>query len=147
MRKQVHKVYRKTDGKSESIDEMISYEITVPGKPVGKERPRLGRNGRAFTPAKTRQYESKVAKCGVEVIHEPFRERGVSITVECYFSSKVHSDIDNVVKAAMDGLNGIAYEDDRLVDELHGFVYYCEKGEERLEIIVRGIKPDNTEVF
>lgn len=142
----VHKVFRKTDGKSAPTD-TVSYEVIVPGKPIGKQRPRLARNGRAFTPKETRDYETKIAKAGAKVITEPFRERGVSVTVECYFSNKVHSDIDNVIKSAMDGLNGVAYEDDRLVDELHGYIYYCDKGDERLVITISGEAPDNTEGF
>ena len=142
----IHKVYRKTDGKSKP-DEVTEYVVTIPGKPKGKQRPRLGRNNMAFTPKETRDYETKIAKAGAKVIHEPFTERGVTVTVECYFSNKVHSDIDNVIKSAMDGLNGIAYEDDRLVDELHGYIFYCEKGEERLVIKISGATPDITEGF
>lgn len=125
----------------------VYYEITVPGKPLGKQRPRLGRNGKAYTSQQTRDNETKIAKAAAKVIHEPFVERGVCVTVECYFSSKVHSDIDNVIKSAMDGMNGIAYTDDKLVDELHGFVFYCEKGEERMVIKVSGETPDNTGGF
>lgn len=123
------------------------HEVVVEGKPLGKQRPRLGRNGRAYNPKQTRDYETKIAKAGAKVIHEPFIERGVCVTVECYFSSKVHSDIDNVIKSAMDGLNGIAYSDDKLVDELHGFVFYCEKGEERMVIKISGQTPDPTGEF
>lgn len=133
--------------KSRYTPDMICYEVTVPGKPVGKERPRFSKSGRAFTAPKTREFESLVARLGAEVIHIPFRDRGIIVTVECYFSSKVHSDVDNVIKAAMDGLNGVAYTDDRIVDEVHGFVFYCDKGDERMVVKICGVEPDNTEAF
>ncbi|WP_049288852.1 RusA family crossover junction endodeoxyribonuclease, partial [Pseudomonas aeruginosa] len=41
--------------------------FTVPGEPVGKGRPRIGRVGahaRMFTPAKTANYEGLIAHSG-----------------------------------------------------------------------------------
>ena len=38
--------------------ELIKVEIEVSGQPQGKGRPRFTRNGRAYTPDKTREYEA-----------------------------------------------------------------------------------------
>ncbi|HBP6366832.1 TPA: RusA family crossover junction endodeoxyribonuclease, partial [Pseudomonas aeruginosa] len=45
--------------------------FTVPGEPVGKGRPRIGRVGahaRMFTPAKTANYEGLIAHSGQQAM-------------------------------------------------------------------------------
>ena len=39
----------------------------------------------------------------------------VELTVACYFPDARRRDADNVLKAVMDGLNGVAYDDDSRV--------------------------------
>ena len=39
----------------------MTIEFTIPGAPQGKERPRFTKNGIAYTPQKTRDYEKLVA--------------------------------------------------------------------------------------
>ena len=38
----------------------IIAELTIPGEPVGKGRPRFTKNGHSFTPEKTVNYENLV---------------------------------------------------------------------------------------
>ena len=39
---------------------MYKVEIEVSGQPQGKGRPRFTRTGKAYTPDKTREYESRI---------------------------------------------------------------------------------------
>lgn len=97
-------------------------------KPKVKQRPRLGRRGRVFTPAQTLEFERQVREA-----YEGFcAHKPVSITISLYKDkftvtvtecdtiepSPLRGDIDNYVKSILDGLNGVAYEDDRLVYKL-----------------------------
>lgn len=114
------------------------YSITVMGKPVPKERPRLFK-GRVITPKKTLDYEAKVAKATIEVIKEPMTERGISITIVAYFRTKVHGDADNIAKSILDGMNKVAFTDDRLINELHVYILYVETDAEmRADIEIIG---------
>ena len=110
-------------------------EFVIPGQPVGKGRPRIGKAGlhaRMFTPAKTVNYESLVALAAQRAMIGLDRLEGaVSVTLDivCQIPvswsarKKKHAadglvfpttkpDIDNVEKAIFDGLNGVAWKDD-----------------------------------
>lgn len=104
----------------------------VPGKPQAKQRPRVGKGGRIYTPRETAEYEAKVGmsfrlaegtpipkevavrveihvwKDKVEVVVEPAPDR----------RHTARADLDNIAKSVLDGLNGVAFEDDRQVAEL-----------------------------
>ena len=45
---------------------MAVYTFTVPGRPFGKQRPRVTRTGHAFTPETTVSYENLVRMTFVE---------------------------------------------------------------------------------
>lgn len=106
----------------------------VPGQPVAKGRPIAGRgfNGRTTlrTPEKTANYERLVALTAMQALHSPMDgplELGliVGVQIPASWSKKRQDmaqrgeiaptkkpDLDNVVKALADGMNGIAYRDD-----------------------------------
>lgn len=112
---------------------MIAF--TVPGQPVAKGRPKFARQGgfvRTYTPEKTASYESIVkihaaqAMQGAAPMVGPLaldltlfvaipksttkRDRA-RIAVGTYHPTK-KPDLDNVLKAVTDAMNGIVYEDD-----------------------------------
>lgn len=112
---------------------MITF--TVPGQPVGKGRPRIGRVGqhaRMFTPAKTANYEGLVAHAaGVVMNGRPLLDGPVQVqmTIHCQvpasWSKKKQQqalsgevfpttkpDIDNIEKAVYDAINGVVWKDD-----------------------------------
>ncbi len=109
--------------------------FTVPGRPVPKERPRRGRGGQFYTPARTRSYEEKVGwtarAASVRVLSGP-----VSLAARFYFSRCPPGDLDNYLKAVADGLKGIAYRDDRQVVRITAELLSCRAGEERVEVEV-----------
>lgn len=118
--------------------------FTVPGIPVAKGRARIGRtrNGLtvAFTPAKTRSYEALVALAAQQAMQgqAPFaKEIGLFLRVDAYlpvpssWSKKKQQaaldgairpssrpDLDNFVKATLDGLNGIVFADDSSIVQI-----------------------------
>lgn len=116
--------------------------IIIPGRPQGKGRPRFTRDGHAYTPPSTRLYEELIRKSWEN--RQSF-EGPIEIWIDAYLqipgnltkSEKAlikhgdvkptkKPDIDNIVKAVLDGLNGLAYEDDRQVVVLHAAKHYGE---------------------
>jgi len=128
--------------------------FTLIGEPVGKGRPRFATQGgfvRAYTPAKTVNWEQEVATAAREAMgsHEPL-ESPISLYVRVYKSipaswSKAKKqqaisgvlrpvgkpDIDNYIKGIMDAGNGILWVDDSQVCELFGIKAY---GSPRIEV-------------
>ena len=115
---------------------MKQVHVVIPGQPVGKGRPRFG-NGRAYTPAKTRDYEKKISNAAyiemaeLEPAATPVRLvilaqfeipkswakwRKEAATVGAYRPGR--PDIDNIAKAVLDAFNGIVYVDDAQVYDL-----------------------------
>lgn len=127
------------------------FTFSIEGKPVGKGRPRFW-GGRAVTPQKTRDYEKQIRKAYIDaggVMHE--KALSVHVNVMAYFvppqsstkkfkasveSGKVpytkKPDVDNILKIALDALNGVAWLDDALVVGVSADKAYGK--EERLDI-------------
>lgn len=120
----------------------------IEGTPKGKGRPRFNTaTGRAYTDKATRDYESYVAMKYVaerRKNREPIKPlRGaVAVTLDIWLEvphmidkrclkkaeregmrlkHAKHSkpDIDNVIKIILDGLNGLAYQDDKQICDLN----------------------------
>jgi Holliday junction resolvase RusA-like endonuclease len=82
----------------------------------------LGRGGRVYTPAKTRDYENDVAWAAKAAMGRREMLTGpVELTIVCKFISKDKGwhtskpDWDNVGKGCCDALNGIVFKDDAQV--------------------------------
>lgn len=114
---------------------ITNIAFTVPGEPQGKGRPRIGKVGafsRMFTPAKTVAYEGLVAMaaqqamrgaeplagpCAIEVeavfaIPASFSKRNRAAALSGEVRPTKKPDIDNVLKAVADGINGVVWRDD-----------------------------------
>ena len=143
----------------------MSHQIafTIPGEPVAKGRARaFVRAGRVahYTPAKTENYEARVAIFARQAMAGALPLAGaVSLSVVARFSipaswSKkrrqaamaglVHftkrPDLDNVLKAIKDGMNGIVWLDDSQVVSLVD----CRKEyaeQPGVDVIVAGLDP------
>lgn len=106
---------------------IVSFKVY--GKPQGKARPRFTKSGRVYTPNKTKEYENSIRKAyisaaGTMKATSFVTDKAVKITIQaCYKKPKssrrdyptVKPDLDNVVKAVLDGLNGAAFMDDKQV--------------------------------
>ncbi len=109
------------------MNNMITFRIDE--QPLPKQRPRFG-NGKAYTPAKTKAYEERVGwACAMSMReHDVNMLQGdVSIKVTFMRKGKRRADLDNMVKAIKDGINDIAYVDDKQVTSLHCEVRYGQK--------------------
>lgn len=130
--------------------------ITVAGAPMGKERVRFVKaTGRAFTPERTVNYESRIALAGQQAMNgRPLFEGPLEVRIDAFVpiaESKPKKwkalallcrvwpikkpDLDNVVKAAADGLNMVVWVDDSQITTLTATKQYSDLP--RLEIRVR----------
>jgi len=92
--------------------------FTVPGPPKAKERPRFNmKTGRVFTPKTSRAYEQNVAASAIEAgAHRRMDETSSwGISMNIFFPDLRRRDLDNVVKAILDGLNRVVWWDDSQV--------------------------------
>ena len=116
-------------------------------KAIGKERPRMGKNGVVYTPKNTSNYE-KIIKQNFkeqnEVVPNEWFEKNVIASIcigyqipKSYSKKKKKKlinkgyphrpDVDNIAKAILDSLNGIAYKDDAQVTCLTIYKQYSEE--------------------
>ena len=109
----------------------MRVDFTIHTAPVSKQRPRLGKGGCVYTPSKTKVFENIVA---LSYGNRPsFDDKYIRIRLKFKFEvPKSYSkkkrleaiegkirptkgDIDNYIKAVLDGLNKKAWEDDRYI--------------------------------
>ena len=114
----------------------VKLAFVVHGNPIPKARPRVLMNkaGRtwAFTPATTKAWEQAVATearnaMAAAGMFFPFIGR---LKLNLYFAreGKHHCDLDNLVKAAKDAMNGVLWVDDEQVDREAARRWYgCKK--------------------
>ena len=113
-------------------------EFSVPGEPKGKGRPRVTRGGHAYTPKDTVMYENLVRTSFRQAYpdHIPVTDKEITAEIRAYYSMpkaskkkttqmiegvirpKKKPDLDNIAKAVLDSLNGIAYKDDSQIVSL-----------------------------
>ena len=115
-------------------------ELYIETVPIPKGRPRFY-GGHAVTPPKTREYEKLIRDSWTHGIVE-----GKSIMVDIEFRIPIpqsyskkkkaelewtpHNkkpDLDNLVKAVLDALNGVAFEDDSLISYIIASKVYAEE--------------------
>lgn len=125
---------------------MLHVMFNVDCNPVGKQRPKFRKIGnfvQTYTPKKTVDFEQQVRKAaekamgGMEPLETP-------VALYCYvrllpgrsfpkkrleaclngFERPKKPDLDNVVKAVQDALNGVIYKDDAQIVSLHATKKY-----------------------
>ena len=115
------------------------YEFEVPGKVIGKGRPRLNSyTGVVYTPTKTKDYESlveqyfllkyprfKILEGRIKVniiayfsIPKTTKKSDINEMLENNISPTKKPDIDNIVKAVLDSMNKFAFKDDNQITKL-----------------------------
>ena len=116
------------------------YEFEVPGKIIGKGRPRINSyTGSVYTPTRTKDYETLVEQYFMLKYprFKPFEGR-VQVEISAFFEipksaknadkelmldNKINPtkkpDIDNIVKIVLDAMNGIAFYDDTQITKLY----------------------------
>ena len=112
----------------------MTVTFVIPGKPFGKQRPRATRGGRMYTPAATVAFERIVGQIAMEHFQQPMTgavelEIVATFTPAASWSAKKRAanlhrphtqkpDIDNCLKAVLDGLNRVAFADDSQVSQI-----------------------------
>ena len=139
----------------------MTFVVTfkVDGKPEGKGRPRFARRGNfvtTYTDNKTKTYENKirdiamVAMGASKPLTTPLEAFiYISYPVPAFYSKSrtkdclegmerptKKPDIDNVIKAFLDSMNGIIYVDDTQVVELHSTKVY---GDPYVEVMIKEV--------
>ncbi len=121
----------------------MRVDFTIHTAPVSKQRPRLGKGGCVYTPSKTKVFENIVA---LSYGNRPsFDDKYIRIRLKFKFEipksytkkkrleaieGKIRptkADIDNYIKAVLDGLNKKAWKDDRYIIGILAEKEYSEK--------------------
>lgn len=142
----------------------MQVEFSVPGRPIGKQRPRFARRGSfitTYTAKETVEYEKKV--------RTEYNKKNPGVVLEGPISVSIHSvhpipkgtskkkteeligtphmkkpDTDNMGKIILDGLNHTAFHDDAQVTEISiSKVYGLEP---RVDVILKELDPKKKEV-
>ncbi len=129
----------------------MRVSFTVVGDPVPKARARTVRKGGrtwSFTPKKVAVWEKVVKEEASKYFPEPFNGP-VALALAFYMkrpkSRKKDNyvmttpDLDNLEKAFLDGLNGIAYDDDKQVVVKNAVKRYVITGVPRVEVVVSAL--------
>lgn len=137
-----------------STDNVLT--LTIPGEPMGKQRPRMMKTGHTYTPAKTVNYEVLIRQLFIEEFfgHKPF-ESAVKIKIDAYFaipksaSKRKKSammagnirpmkkpDCDNIAKIICDALNSLAYLDDKQIIDCTISKFYSDIP--RVDVVIEG---------
>jgi Holliday junction resolvase RusA-like endonuclease len=106
---------------------MAEHTFVVEAKPRPKGRPRFAK-GRAYTPPETVAFENAVAAAwrasggpmflGPVEVDIKFHADRVEVTVrelDPEAKSSLRGDVDNYIKSTLDGLNAVAFPDDKQV--------------------------------
>ena len=128
-------------------------KFTYHGEAVGKGRPRVSRRGNyghTYTPEKTRVFEEAMRFEFMASNSEPMpvypketplkASVTIGVSIPKSYSKKKHAlcrdrvltpakkpDIDNILKAVFDSLNGFAFADDSQIIEIYAEKFYSEE--------------------
>jgi Holliday junction resolvase RusA-like endonuclease len=127
----------------------VSFEVL--GDPVPKARARTVRKGGrtwSFTPKNVAQWEKRVKEEAEKHFAEPFNGP-VALTIGFYMRRpksrrkenyvETTPDLDNLEKAVLDSLNGVAYPDDRYVVVKSAAKIYVRGDEPRVSVVVTSL--------
>lgn len=106
------------------------HRVVIHIKPLSKPRPRFSRRGGVYVPEHYQGYEDAIAAAweqsggpkydGPVALTCTFRKDRITVYVKNLDAprSKLRGDADNLAKALADGLNGVAYEDDKQIQRM-----------------------------
>ena len=131
-------------------------ELTIPGEPVGKARPRMARGGIVYTPTKTVNYEDLIRELfivkypGFQPLEGPVRmslsawlriPKTSKKKIEAMESGEIRPtkkpDMSNILKSVEDALNNLAYRDDKQIVECELEKRYGSRP--RIELVIEAL--------
>lgn len=143
---------------------MDEVRFTIPGKPFGKQRPRVVNRGKfstAYTPKESVQYENLVKLYYEQAAHGEMFPEDAMLDVRIFafyeipkstskkrradmLANKIRPtkkpDFDNIGKIICDSLNLVAYHDDSSVVDAQVRKFYSEQP--RVVVSIKTIKED-----
>lgn len=106
---------------------MKIFSATFTGNPVPKGRPRMTKTGHAYTPQNTRNFEKAVALWAKSVYKGKPSDKALKVFM-CFYINRARSnktkkhvqkpDLDNYIKAVLDGMQGVVFVDDSQACEI-----------------------------
>ena len=104
---------------------MKQFAFTVPGKPVGKMRPRVVKRGN-FATKPTVEYEKLIRQraidAGVEMmnycrvfiaVYLPMRKKEYKTKPNEWLEPRKRPNLDNICKSVLDAIEGVAFKNDK----------------------------------
>ena len=138
---------------------MSEINFTIYGKPKAKGRPRVMKSGYTFTPKATVEYENLVKLSYLQSVGkvDPF-DGPLIVEIDFFFEiPKSYSkkrktniltkrelytkkpDIDNLIKSITDGLNEVAFNDDKQIVTITARKHYTTETQ-RAEVLIKEIE-------
>lgn len=111
-----------------------------PMRPRPKQRPEFivqGNKRFAMTRRPTRDYERQIRE--LTAVKHPLSEPFVGdlrVHINFFFPNRTHGDIDNLAKAILDGMQGVAFGNDRQIKALHLEFIYTRQRVGKTEVII-----------
>lgn len=142
----------------------MKIEFEVPGEPRGKGRPRFSNRGgfvKTYTPSETAAYENLVRLAYREKCDHVAFEQGVAVDLRVIAYMRIPAsaskrkqsamlsgeirptkrpDSDNILKAVLDGLNGVAYHDDAQIVDVQIRRFYSDNP--RLAVKIQSLEKE-----
>ena len=129
----------------------VKFHINT--RPTPKQRPRLGKGGKVYTPNSTKVFEEI---CRLSYGNRYYFDKEY-ISIKIVFKFKVPksyskkkyseaiegkirpstNDIDNLIKSVLDGLNGKAWKDDRYIYRIEAEKIFADK--DCIEVVIESI--------
>lgn len=122
----------------ELADLPVVARFTIEGEPSVKGRPRFTRNGNVYTPSKTRTAQDRIALLFKDSAPDyvPGNVFTYGVMALFFCGMRQRRDTDNMLKLILDGLNGVAWEDDSQVMEVSGRKTLVSPPDARTEVVV-----------
>ena len=125
-------------------------EIIVRGAPTPKGRPRKAMDGHMYTPQETKDYEELVAIL-TRIATRSTLGGALKVRIDFYMPTPksikkkmdktgelcrptTKPDIDNLSKSVLDGMNSIAYFDDKQIVDLHCRKFYSDNPRTEIQV-------------
>lgn len=109
----------------------MNYSFIAEGRPQVKQRPRMTRRGRVFTPERTLLAEAAIAEqyqgpqfTGPVHVEFVFHLDHTAIYIEDLVYEPIRGlrgDTDNYIKTVADALNGVAWVDDKQIKSIYAY--------------------------